>query len=208
MNDLFVGMRKARILIPDNTPLSLLAMVGPKALDWLFVPGAEVWVTDMVRREALRDPAEGGDQRELHRRDITDWFERNKHLIHEQPTEEGEEYRKAMEAWRLAGMPKELKPSWKGRGERSVLEVLDGIEKVVAEGEVVIAIVDDRRARAAIKTLEDVDVDLMATETYLEWLVRRFGIKEAATAWMTIKIATDKKAPSAPDEDPVHIYRR
>ena len=125
MNDLFVGMRKARILIPGNTPLSLLAMVGPEALDWLFVPGAEVWVTDMVRREALRDPPEGGDQRELHRRDIINWFERNKHLIHEQPTDEGEEYRKAMEAWRLAGMPKELKPSWKGRGERSVLEVLE-----------------------------------------------------------------------------------
>jgi hypothetical protein len=207
MNDIFVGMRRARILIPDNTPLSLLAMVGPEALDWLFAPGAEVWVTDMVKYEALRDPDEGGDQRELHRRDIANWFERNKHLIHEQPTDEGEEYRKAMEAWRLAGMPKKLKPSWKRRGERSILEVLDGVEKVVAEGEAVIAIVDDRKARAAIKALEDVDIDLIATETYLEWLVRRFGIKEAATAWMTIKIATDKKAPNAPDEDPVHIYK-
>jgi hypothetical protein len=103
-------------------------------------------------------------------------------------------------------MPKNLKPSWKGRGERSILEVLDGVEKSAAEGEVVIAIVDDRRARAAIKTLEDLDVDLMATETYLEWLVRRFGIKEAATAWMTIKIATDKNAPNAP-YDPVHIHK-
>ena len=36
--------------------------------------------------------------------------------------------------------------------------------------EAVIAIVDDRKARAAIKALEDVDIDLMATETYLEWL--------------------------------------
>ena len=43
------GMATPRILIPDNTPLSLLAMAGPKALDWLFAPGAEVWVTDMVR---------------------------------------------------------------------------------------------------------------------------------------------------------------
>jgi hypothetical protein len=182
-------------------------MVGPAALDWLFAPGAEVWVTDMVKYEALRDPGEGGDRRERHRRDIANWFERNKHLIHEQPTDEGEEYRKAMEAWRLAGMPKNLKPSWKGRGERSILEVLDGVEKSAAEGEVVIAIVDDRRARAAIKTLEDLDVDLMATETYLEWLVRRFGIKEAATAWMTIKIATDKNAPNAPYDDPVHIHK-
>lgn len=192
MIDFFAGMRKARILVPDNTPLSLLAMVGPEALDCLIATGAEVWVTDMVRHEALRDPDESGDQRELHRRDIADWFERNNHRIHEQRTDEGEEYRKAMEAWRLAGMPKQLKPSWKGRGETSILQVLDGVEKLVAEGESVVAIIDDRKARAAIKALEDVDVDLMATQTYLEWLVRRFGIKEAATAWMTILIATDK----------------
>ncbi len=34
--------RRPRLLIPDNTPLSLLAMIGADALDWLFVPGAEV----------------------------------------------------------------------------------------------------------------------------------------------------------------------
>lgn len=107
MNDIFAGMRKAWILIPDNTPLSLLAMVGPQALDWLFA-GAEAWVTDMVKYEALRDPGDGGDQRELHRRQIANWFERNKHLIHEQTADEGDEYRKATEAWRLAGMPKQF----------------------------------------------------------------------------------------------------
>jgi hypothetical protein len=63
-----------------------------------------------------------------------------------------------------------------------------------------------RKARAAIKALEDVDVDVMATESYIEWMVRRFGIKEAETAWMTIKAATEQKAPSAADDDPVHIY--
>ncbi|MCA1500167.1 hypothetical protein [Bradyrhizobium sp. NBAIM14] len=139
---------------------------------------------------------EGGDRRELHRREIANWFERNNHLI--QPCDEGHEYREAMEAWRLAGMPMELKPSWKGRGERSILEVLNSVEEVVAEGEVVIAIIDDRKARTVIKTLEDVDIDLMATETYLEWLVKRFGIKGAAAARTTIRITTDKKGADAP----------
>ncbi|MCA1536640.1 hypothetical protein I6F21_29370 [Bradyrhizobium sp. NBAIM03] len=139
---------------------------------------------------------EGGDRWELHRREIANWFERNNHLI--QPCDEGHEYLEAMEAWRLTGMPMELKPSWKGEGERSILEVLNSVEEVVAEGEVVIAIIDDRKARAVIKTLEDVDIDLMATETYLEWLVKRFGIKEAAAAWTTIKTTTDKKASDAP----------
>ena len=109
MTDLFAGMRRARILIPDNTPLSLLAMIGPQALDWLFVPGAEVWVTDMVKEEALRDPDQGDDQREQHRNDIANWFIRNERRIHVQPTDEGEEYRKAMSAWRrVPGMPSEL----------------------------------------------------------------------------------------------------
>lgn len=208
MNDIFARMRRARILIPDNTPLSLLAMIGPEALDWLFTPGAEVWVTDMVKQEAFRDPDEDDDRRKRHRREIADWFERNKHRIHEQPTDEGEEYRKAMEAWRLVpGMPKELKPLWKNRGERSILDALDGIEKLVADGEAVIAIIDDKKARAAVKALENVDVDLMATESYLEWMVRRFDVKNAATAWMAIKIAADEKVRDASEDDPVHIFK-
>jgi hypothetical protein len=207
MSDLFDGMRRSRILIPDNTPLSLLAMIGQAALDWLFTPGAEVWVTDMVREEALRDPDADADQREAHRRDIATWFERNKHRIHVLKTDEGEEYRKAMENWKRAGSSPETKPSWKGRGERSLLQVLDGVEKLVAESEVVLAIVDDRKARAAIKVLMDVDIDLMATESYIYWLAKRFHVKEAETAWTAIKIAAAGTAPNAPDEDPVHIYR-
>lgn len=208
MSDIFTGMRRTRILIPDNTPLSLLAMIGQEALDWLFAPTAEVWVTDMVKEEALRDPDDDDDQRELHRRDIAEWFARNEQRIHIQPTDEGEEYRKAMEAWRRApGTPADLKPSWKGRGERSILQVLDGVERLIAEGEAVIAIVDDRKARAAIKALDEVDIDLMATETYLEWLVRRFHVKGAETAWIAIRVAADQKIPHAPYEDPIHIHK-
>ena len=41
--------RRSRILIPDTTPLSLLALIGSDALDWLFVPNADVWISDMVK---------------------------------------------------------------------------------------------------------------------------------------------------------------
>lgn len=51
--------RKPRILIADNTPLSVLSLLGPEGLDWLFVPGADVWVTDMVKEEAVRAPDPG-----------------------------------------------------------------------------------------------------------------------------------------------------
>jgi hypothetical protein len=206
--DIFEGMRQARILIPDNTPLSLLAMIGDEALDWLFAPGSELWVTDMVKEEALRKPDPGDDQRGVHRAVVAAWFERNKGRIQVQITDEGEEYRKAMEMWRrVPDAPLDLKPSWKGRGERSILQVLDGIEKLVADGEAVIAIVDDRRARAAIGLLTNVDIDLMATETYVFWLWKRFGVEHTDTAWLVIKMAAGGKAPDAPDEDPVHIHR-
>jgi hypothetical protein len=179
----FGAKNYSRILIPDNTPLSLLAMIGREALDWLFVPGAEVWITDVVKEEAMREPDGDGDGRELHRTELVEWFARNQDRIRIQKTDEGEEYRKAMEAWsRVPGMPAELKPSWRGRGERSVLQVLDSVEKFVAGGESGVAIVDDKKARAAIKALDHVDIDLMATETYLNWLIYRVHIKAAESA--------------------------
>jgi hypothetical protein len=204
MNDIFVRMRKARILIPDNTPLSLLAMVGPDALDWLF---AEVWVTDMVKYEALRDPDEGGDQRERHRRDIANWFERNKHLIHEQPNRRKRRVRRSNGS---------LAIGWDAEESEAILErsrptqYVGGARRCREIGRRRRGRHRDRRrqkGQSCDQNPRDLDVDLMATETYLEWLVRRFGIKEATTAWTTIKIATDKKAPNAPDEDPVHIYK-
>ncbi len=48
--------RIPRLLIPDTSPLSLLSMAGREALDYLFVPGVEVWMTDMVEIEATRSP--------------------------------------------------------------------------------------------------------------------------------------------------------
>lgn len=205
--DLFEGMRRARILIPDNTPLSLLSAVGREALDWLFVTGAEVWVTDLVFEEAMRAPDDGSDPRAAQRRDLAEWFEANRHRIRIQGTDEGDEYRKAMEAWRkVPGSPIELKPSWRNRGEKSVLQILDGVEKILASGEAVVAIVDDRKARAAIKILENADIDLMSTETYLVWITERFSVREAANAWTAIRLALDGKAPNAPSEDPVHVH--
>jgi hypothetical protein len=84
---------------------------------------------------------------------------------------------------------------------------LDGVERLVAGGEVVLAIVDDRKARAAIKLLTDVDVDRMSTESFLVVLVEDYHVKEAETAWLAIKIACGGRAPAAPDEDPVHIHK-
>jgi hypothetical protein len=196
--------RRPRLLIPDNTPLSLLALLGGEALDWLFVPGAEVWVTDMVREEALRDPDPEDDQRGEHRAASRSWFERNRHRIHVQATDVGTEYHKAMQTWELAGRLPHLQPSWKGRGEASILEVLDAAAKVLTMGEAVVAVVDDAKARMALR-LHKADIDLMGTESFLTWMADRFGIVRAETAWKAIRLAAQDKVPDALEEGPVHI---
>lgn len=199
--------RAVRFLIPDTVPLSLLGMIGPTALDWLFLPGAEVWVTDMVREEATRDPEPDRDQRIRHRADIRAWLARNEHRIRTQPTTEGEKYRNAMALWERAGRPSDLKPAWHDRGERSVLEVLDAAGRAVEDGEAVIVITDDGDARAALKARKDLDIDLMGTESFIDLVADEHGVVEAATAWQAIAMAANGKVPVTDEDDPVYVRR-
>jgi hypothetical protein len=203
-----VDERRGRLLIPDTTPLSLLALLGQPALDWLFLPGAEVWITDMVEEEALRDADPGSDRQSAHRAAIRSWLKKNRTRIRTQATDAGEEYRKAMEAWMLAGKPPHLKPTWRGRGEASILQVLDAAAKVVADGEAVVAIVDDAKARAALRVGGIVDIDIMATESFITWIAERFDVDDARTAWRTIQLAAAGKAPGAPEIDPILVRQK
>lgn len=200
--------RKPRILIADNTPLSVLSLLGTEGLDWLFVPGADVWITDMVKEEAVRDPDPGSDQRLAQRAILIKWFADNADRIHEQPTVEGEEYRKAMANWRDAGGKSETKPSWSSRGDRSILEVMTVIDDLVQEGEAIVAIMDDRKVRAALEVMK-LDMDMMSTETFIIWMSSTFGIKQADTAWQTIKSIMGDRTPQLRDDDdePVSTFK-
>ncbi len=106
--------RLPRFLIMDNTPLSLLATI--EALDWLFEPGCEVMITDMVMEEAIREPGEGRDRRRGARACIAGWLEQNRTRITIFRTMEGERYARDMRLWDLAGKPAELRPDWSNRG--------------------------------------------------------------------------------------------
>jgi hypothetical protein len=196
--------RRSRILIPDTTPLSLLAMIGSDALDWLFVPNADVWISDMVKQEAVRDPDPGDDQRHERRAVLKEWFARNANRIHIKTTREGEEYAKAMENWELAGSKPELKPSWKGRGERSVLQVLEVVESVLKDGEAVVVLVDDDKARIAIQLENEFDIDLMGTESFITWMHEKFKMPNSQHAWAAIRIAAGNNVPKTRDDDPIY----
>lgn len=204
---------KPRLLIPDNSPLSLLAMGGPGVLDYLFAPGVEVWVTDMVQMEATHDPDEWDAQRREFRADIAAWFERNRNRIKIQKTQAGDEYRKAMINWAASGKIPETKPSWKGRGESSIINVLEAVEKTTADNEKVVVLVDDRKARGAIRVTEGLNIDIMSTEAFLRDVERFHGVENATDAWIVIAVAAGynengvSKVPEKPKEDPILVRK-
>jgi hypothetical protein len=194
--------RRPRFLIMDNTPLSLLAMI--EALDWLFVPGCEVIMTDMVLEEATRDPGPGRDQRKATRTYIANWFSTNRSRLSLLRTSEWTQYEREMELWRKAGMPEDLKPDWHDRGERSLLAAVKVLKAAVATGEEIIVIADDRDARDAVRAVR-ADIMLIGTRTFIRWLAEDFQVPNADNAWAAILLATNGKADPGEDIDPLFI---
>lgn len=214
--------RRPAILVSDTTPLSLLATVSG-ALDWLFTPGCQVWIPDIILDEALRDPGEGKDQRIENRAEIADWMRTNRYRIKRLETRIGVRYaaemrgyQNAVELWKLAGSPANREPEapdWSDRGDESVWVGVNIAHEALATGESVIAVVDDHNVRAAIEARgrqrKRAAIDLMGTQTFIEWMTEDFGISEAITAWDTITQAREGKVPTYDGEDdpvdPVYI---
>lgn len=178
--------RAPRLLIPDNTPLSLLSNAGIDGLNTLFVPGVEVWVIDMVKIEATREPDPGDDPRREQRKSIEEWFDTNKHRVFVMETGAGREYMKAMVNWTSGGSRPDLRPNWADRGDASLLNILSTAEKVVADHEAAVLIVDDRKARAALRLMENINLDIMSTEAFVWMLENKFGVSNASDIWRTI----------------------
>jgi hypothetical protein len=202
--------RIPRLLIPDNTPLSLLSMIGKDALDWLFVIEAEIWVTDMVRLKVLRDPDPADDQLKKQRLTLKEWFSENSDRIQVQPTPEGQDYDREMRNWVRGGRIPEDRPRWRDRGERSMLDVISVAEQVVAEGQAVLLLVDDRAARSMlIQAVRSggLHADIMSTETFLALMEEDYKVAEASTAWTEIRIAAGGNEPSTLVDDPIYVRK-
>jgi hypothetical protein len=153
VSDFFEGMRRSRILLPDNTPLSLLAMmVSRRSIGFLHQApksGSLIW---FAKRRCAFPIA----------RTISAMSIAANSVHGSSATNSAYMFRPRTKASNIAGRWKtgEL---WevllKGSRDRGAVanavfsRVLDGVEKLVADGEAVLAIVDDRKARAAIKLL-------------------------------------------------------
>lgn len=205
--------RTPRLLIPDNSPLSLLSMAGRDALDYLFVPGVEVWITDMVEIEATRDPDPDDDPRMEQRRVISEWFNDNRHRITVMETVVGREYAKAMTNWKMGGSHPDLKPSWADRGDYSLFDILSAAETVVEDSEAVVLLVDDRRARAALRQSENLDLDILSTRAFISMLENEFGVENASDIWTIIEIGAGvnehgkSRVPDPLPEDPIYVRK-
>ena len=206
--------RSPRLLIPDNSPLSILSMGGYEALNFLFAPGVEVWITDMVQMEATREPDPDDDPRHEQRKLLNEWFADNASRIRIMDTESGIEYRNAMTNWIASGRAPETKPRWKGRGEQSLLNILSAAERVVEDNETTVLLVDDKKARAVLRLTEGLNLDIMSTEAFVRMVEQEFGVANATGIWPVIRMAAGKneqgksRIPDAPLEDPIYIRNR
>lgn len=194
--------KKPKLLIADNGPISVLSEID--ALNWLFKPGCDVWMTDMVLIEAQRPPKPGGRERKAARVCFERWFQRNKYRIKVVETTTGQEFMRNMKLWEMAGRPEGLEPSTANLGEASVLSKLKAIRETVAEDQAVIVLMDDRNGRAATKALS-LNIDLMGTQTFIAWMADDFEVKEAANAWLTLQAILGKELDHGEEDDPVYV---
>jgi hypothetical protein len=199
----------------------------PGALNWLFVPGCEVWIPDIILNEVLRNPGEGRDQRIGHRAEVAGWAQANRYRIKRLETRIGkrydaemQSYETSMDLWWRPGSPvglEPLRPEWTDRGDESVWIGVNMADDALATGESV-ALTDDRNVRAAIEARgrqkKSASIDLMGTQTFIQWMARDFAVKDALTAWNAIQLAREGKVLAFnPDideqvgeaDDPVYI---
>jgi len=194
--------KKPKLLIADNGPISVLSEID--ALDWLFKPGCDVWMTDMVLIEARRAPKPGARERKAARACFERWFQRNRRQIKVVETTTGQEFERNMKLWEMAGRPEGLEPSTANLGEASMLSKLEAIRETVAEDQAVIVLMDDRNGRAVAKTLS-LNIDLMGTQTFIAWMADDFKVKEAGNAWVTLQAILGKELDHGEEDDPVYV---
>lgn len=198
--------KKPKLLIMDRTPLAVLSNLDG-ALEWLFKPGCDVWITDMVLIETRRAGELGAAPRNRARATFEAWFKANKHLIRVVNTEIGKKYANDIRLWEMAGSPEHLKPSSADLGEASVLDKIKTSRQILQSDETFLVLMDDRDGRDAVKVLKT-NADLMSTQTFVEWMAKDFGVKEAETAWATLeRILGADLDPGPAEDDPVYVRK-
>jgi hypothetical protein len=170
------GDKHPIFLIPDNTPMAALGCIDK--LDWLIVPGVPVAITDQVADEATRNtdlPWTAGTH---------EWIVRNvvQGRVSIAYTDTGFDYRQQFDSWARDDMPPERHPRSKHLGEASILELMVRLEERARGKNKAIVLVDERRARKALGTL-DANLDIVSTRAFFEVMATDYRINDALDLW-------------------------
>lgn len=163
--------RTPQILVPDNTPISLLGAIGE--LDMLFKPTGTIWMTDVVMRE-VQNPRKSLP----HVREVgSGWIAANRYRIKRVTTRQGQLMEQMERLWIAAGSPEDDRPDFSDFGERTVADAVSNARDIPEEGFGFVAVVDNRDGREILRNVR-ADIDLMGTRTFIRWIAEDFGGEE------------------------------
>jgi hypothetical protein len=176
---LILDDKQPTILVPDNSPIRALSAIGN--LDWLLVPGVPVKITDQVASEATRNrdlPWAG---------ETCEWIVR--HVLSGRVeiayTDTGFDHRQQFDAWVAGGMNPAIAPRARNLGEASILELMTALEDEARGDKKAIVLIDERRARKALSTLE-ANLDIVSTRAFFTVLTTDYGLNDTSGYWRLV----------------------
>jgi hypothetical protein len=170
------------IFLPDDGALLAIAEHGIEALDWLFLPGAQVVTTDGVRHELLRDRAPDEDDYSPKQRPVLAlWFERNVSRISVVPSEAGERFLRDVESWERSGHRDGGAPAWDWSDNPRAAMAVGALEAIPSSREErVLVVANHDGTRAAIRRMLSDTLSLTGTARFIGMIAGEFGIQKAS----------------------------
>jgi hypothetical protein len=171
---------RTALLVPDDGALLALAEYGADALDWLFLSGAAVFVTDAVRREIVRDRNPGEDDYAPRQRPLlAHWFGQNAGRIRVLPSRQGAAYDHDMAQWERGGHSGPA-PSWDWDDQPRAADAVRAAQRIPEEANARVLVVANHDAtRAALHHLLSETLALTGTTRFIGMIAGTFGVEKA-----------------------------
>jgi len=176
------------ILVPDNSPVTVLSAIGK--LDWLLIPGVPVKITNQVADEATRNqdlPWAGETCRWI----VNHILDGRIEIAY---TDTGFDHRQQFDAWVAGGMDPARAPRGRNLGEASILELMTALENEARGDKKAIVLIDERRARKALGTL-DANLDIVSTRAFFKVLAVDYGLNDTSGYWRLVLSLIDDMDP-------------
>lgn len=174
---------RAIIFLPDDGALLAVAEHGIDALDWLFLPGAQVVITDAVRHELLRDRTPGEDDYAPNQRPLLDhWFMDNAFRIAVISNEAGDRPFSKTSPWEWAEHRTDGVSAWDWSDSLRAAGAIRALDALpVSENRRILVIANHDATRAAIRTRTSEYIDLTGTLRFFGLIAAEFQVPKATS---------------------------